>query len=76
MTNEQDYQANQDYIKFQTLINTTEILNQEEYEFCKSWDAAETTLHLFNVSENRWLNLNVYSEHEHHESVQRMENGY
>ena len=76
MTNEQDYQANQDYIKFQSLINTAEYLTQEEYEFCKEWDAEETKTHLFNINENKWLNLNLYSEHEHHESVQRMERGY
>jgi hypothetical protein len=76
MTNEQDYQANQDYIKFQSLINTAEYLTKEEYEFCKEWDAEETKTHLFNINENKWLNLNLYSEHEHHELVQRMERGY
>ena len=75
MYNEFIYELEQEWSKYQTLINTKEILTQEEYEFCVEWDAAETWKYLNNIGEGRWLNINVYSEHEHEEFQLRMEQG-
>jgi hypothetical protein len=52
-----------------------EILTQEEYDFCKSWDAAEAWKYLNDIGNGRYLNINVYSEHEHEEFQLRMEQG-
>ena len=72
MTQEVLYLAEQDYQRYQKLINTKEVLTQEEYEFCKEWDAEEASKYLNNIGpawkdggfngENRYLNINVYSE--------------
>jgi hypothetical protein len=75
MYNEFIYELEQEWSKYQTLINTKEILTQEEYEFCVEWDAAEAWKYLNNIGEGRWLNINVYSEHEHEEFQLRMEQG-
>ena len=39
MYNELNYQVEQEYNKYQELINTKEILTKEEYEFCVQWDS-------------------------------------
>jgi hypothetical protein len=75
MTPEEIYQAQQDHKEYQRLINTVEILTQEEYEFCKAWDDEETWNYLFDLTGGRWLNTNVYSEAEHDERQYRMETG-
>ena len=75
MYNEFIYELEQEWLKYQTLINTKEILTQEEYEFCVEWDATEAWKYLNNIGEGRWLNINVYSEHEHEEHQLRMEQG-
>ncbi len=69
------YNATQDFNRYNMLINTKEILNQEEYDFCKAWDAAEAWQYLNDLGNGRWLNINVYSEHEHDERQLRMEQG-
>ena len=73
--NQEIYDAEQDYNRYQMLINTKEILTQEEYEFCKEWDAEETWKYLNDIGERGWLNINVYPEHEHEEHQLRMEMG-
>jgi len=65
MYNEFVYELEQEWLKYQELINTKEILTQEEYEFCVEWDAAEAWKYLNNIGEGRWLNINVYAEHDH-----------
>ena len=75
MTQEEIYNAEQEYNEYQRLINTVEILTQAEYELCKAWDAEETWKYLNNIGEGRWLNINVYSEAEHDERQYRMECG-
>lgn len=75
MTQEELYNAQQDYNKYQELINTKEILTQDEYDFCKAWDAEEAFKYLNNIGPawenggfnggNRYLNINVYSEADH-----------
>jgi len=74
---EELYLAEQDHNRYQTLINTKEILTQEEYEFCKDWDAQEAKDFLFHNSwNNTYLNLNVYSEVEHEKRQFEMERGF
>ena len=75
MMTQDTYNATQDHNEYQRLINTVEILNQTEYEFCKAWDTKETEYYLFNLGNGRWLNSNVYSEAEHQDHVYRMECG-
>ena len=60
----------------QQLINTKEILTNEEREVVLAFDKELDRMYLSNIGENRWLNTNVYSEHDHHERVWRMERGY
>ena len=60
----------------QQLIDTKEILTNEEREVVLAFDKELDSKYLNNVGENRWLNINVYSEHDHHERVWRMEGGY
>ena len=60
----------------QQLIDTKEILTNEEREAVLSFDKELDRMYLNKVGENRWLNTNVYSEHDHHERVWRMERGY
>ena len=42
MSQEANYFAELDYNEYQRLINTVEVLTQEEYDFCNSWDSEET----------------------------------
>ena len=75
MSQEANYFAELDYNEYQRLINTVEVLTQEEYDFCNSWDSEETWKYMNKIGEGRWLNINVYSEAEHHDRVYRMECG-
>lgn len=86
MTEEQIYHEQQEYKEYQRLINTVEILTQEEYELCKRWDAEEAFKYLNNIGpawkdggfngENRWLNINVYSEADKEEHDLQRERGF
>jgi hypothetical protein len=62
MKQEDIYQAEQDYARYTELFFNKEILNQEEYEFCKAWDAEEAWKYLNDLGDGRYLNINVYSE--------------
>lgn len=75
MTQEEIYLAEFDHYRYNMIMDTKEILTQEEYEFCKEWDAEEAQQYLNNIGEGRWLNINVYSEHKHEEFQLRMEQG-
>jgi len=75
MTQEELYHAEQEYNEYQRLINSVEILTQEEYELCVAWDSEEAFKYLNNIGERGWLNINVYSEAEHHDRVFRIECG-
>ena len=73
------YIENEKFNRFESLINTKETLNREEYDFCMAWDPETTREHMFFQEygkEEQWLNLNVYSEYEHHEYIQRIERGF
>lgn len=75
MSEEANYQAEQEYKEYQRLINTVEILTQAEYELCKAWDAEEAFKYLNNIGEGRWLNINVYSEIDKEDYDLRREQG-
>lgn len=75
MSKEAIYLAEQEYQEYQRLINTVEILTQEEYELCKAWDAEEAFKYLNNIGEGRWLNINVYSEIDKEDYDLRREQG-
>ena len=75
MNIEEIYQAEQELARYNAIMSHKEILTQEEYDFCNSWDSEETWKYMNRIGEGRWLNINVYSEAEHHDRVFRMECG-
>lgn len=50
--------------KFEMLINTRIELTKEEADFILSWDPTQHE-NIIYVRENVFLNLNIYSEHDH-----------
>jgi hypothetical protein len=62
MNIEEIYQAEQELERYNVIMSFTEILTQEEYEFCKEWDAEEAFQCLNDIGNGRYLNINVYSE--------------
>ena len=68
MYSESIFQLEQELARYNELMFNKEILTQEEYEFCKEWDAEEAWKFLTNIGpdwktgETRYLNSNVYSE--------------
>ena len=75
ISREEIYQAEQELARFNKLMSKA-ILNQEEYEFCKAWDAEEVKNLFHNSWNNTYLNLNVYSEVEKEEYDLRREIGF
>jgi hypothetical protein len=76
MTIEEIYQAEQELARFNALMSHKEVLTQEEYEFCKAWDAEEAKNLFHNAWNNTYLNLNVYSEADKEEYDLRREMGF
>ncbi len=66
MSPESLYIAEQDYFKFEEIMNTKEYLTKEEYDFCFSYDKdiREDTSYIGD-SNGEYLNLRLYSEHDH-----------
>ncbi len=75
MSPEDIYAAELELARYNSLMSHKEILTQEEYDFCKLWDAEEAWKYLNDIGNGRYLNINVYSEHEHEEFQLRMEQG-
>jgi len=76
MMNQEDiYQAEQDYARYNELFFNKEILTQEEYEFVKEWDAEASINFFHNTWNNTYLNLNLYSEVDKEEFDLRREQG-
>lgn len=68
MTELETYEFKQEYDKFQMLVNTKEYITKEEYEFIIAYDPTEKSnfFYIGNYSKyGDYLNLNVYSEHDH-----------
>lgn len=63
------------------LIQTVEILTQDQYEIVKAFDASLVSKYLNNIGPDwhtgvtRWLNTNVYSEAAKEERDFKMETG-
>ena len=65
-----------DYQEAQELFYTKEVLTAEEAQLCFQLMPAMAKEHLFHNSwNNTYLNLNVYSEVEHHDRQYKMEVG-
>ena len=75
MNQEDIYQAEQELERYNSIMSFKEILNQEEYEFCKEWDAEEAWKYLNDLGDGRYLNINVYSEVEKEKHDLRKEIG-
>ncbi len=75
MSPKEYYFAEQEFNRFEEIMNTKEILTKEEYDFCFAYDKdiREDTSY---IGDSEYLNLRLYSEHEHHASVYRMEVGH
>ena len=75
MSEQTNYIAEQDYHRFEEIMNTQEYLTQEEYDFCFSYDKdiRENTTFVGLSEGNTYLNLNVYSEHDHEKRQSDME---
>ena len=58
------YEEQQKNERFEELVNTKMVLTKEEVDFVISWDPTEKE-NMFYLNENEFLNLNIYSEHDH-----------
>jgi len=78
MTELEKYEFKQEYDKFQMLVNTKQEVTKDEYEFIINYDKTEKDnfFYIGNYSqEGDYLNLNVYSEHDHEKRQYEMEIG-
>jgi len=75
-----NYEAQQEFNRFQTLLNTKEYLTKEEYDFCVAYDSSikgDLFVNDISTDVNAYaINLNVYSEAEYHEEQFRRERGF
>jgi tRNA nucleotidyltransferase/poly(A) polymerase len=76
MNIEEIYQAEQELERYNSIMSFKEILTQEEYEFCKEWDAEEAKNLAHIAWNNTYLNLNLYSEVDKEEFDLRREMGF
>ena len=70
------YEAQQEYNHFEMLVNTKEYVTKDEYNFIVKYDKTEKNN--FSYVDNYlgdYLNLNVYSEHDHEKRGYEMEIG-
>jgi hypothetical protein len=76
MSTESLYIAEQEYSKFQEIMNTKDYISKEEYNFCFAYDKSikDDTFYIGDYSKlGDYLNLRVYTEYLHHKHVQKME---
>jgi hypothetical protein len=64
LSQESQYYAEQEFARFEEIMNTKEILTQEEYDFCFGYDK-DIRKETSSIGGGRYLNLNVYTEHDH-----------
>jgi len=59
----------QNHDRFELIMNTQEYLTQEEYDFCFGWDKDirndTSYIGAYSSDANVYLNLRVYTEHDH-----------
>tara|TARA_B110000261_G_scaffold153126_1_gene183376 strand:- start:131 stop:376 length:246 start_codon:yes stop_codon:yes gene_type:complete len=66
MNPESLYIAEQEYFRFEEIINTKMYLTREEYDFVIGYDIDEKiNMSYVGDSYGDYLNLNLYSEHDH-----------
>ena len=76
MSPESVYFAEQEFNRFEEIMNTKTYLTKEEYDFCFAYDKdiREDTSYIGDYSKlGDYLNLRVYTEYLHHEHVQKIE---
>ncbi len=79
MSSEEIYFAEQEFNRFEEIMNTKTYLTKEEYDFCFAYDKdiREDTSYIGDYSKlGDYLNLRVYNEQEHHEYTQMVERGF
>tara|TARA_R110000851_G_scaffold329247_2_gene500952 strand:- start:1206 stop:1433 length:228 start_codon:yes stop_codon:yes gene_type:complete len=67
------YTENEKLERFEMLMNTKEYLTKEEYDFCVLWDKdvkIQTSYIGDYSSYGDYLNLNLYSEHDHEKRME------
>jgi len=76
MTNYDLYEAQQEYNHFEMLVNTKEYVTKDEFNFIVKYDKTEKNNFSYVDSYlGDYLNLNVYSEHDHDKRQLEMERG-
>ena len=78
MSPESLYIAELEYYRFEEIMNTKEYLTKEEYDFCFAYDKdiREDMSYIGDYSKfGNYLNLRVYSEHDHEKRQYEMEVG-
>jgi len=69
LNSETIYNAEQEFKRFEMIMNTKLYLTQEEYDFCFGWDAdiRKDTTYIggYSSDDRAYLNLRIYSEHDH-----------
>ena len=74
MTGLDRYEAQEEFNRFEELVNTKKVVTEEEYEFIIAYDPTEKDNFFYVGSlEGDYLNLNVYSEHDHQKRQYEME---
>ncbi|MDA9982889.1 hypothetical protein N9H39_09200 [Gammaproteobacteria bacterium] len=74
MSPESLYIAEQEYFRFEEIMNTKEYLTKEEYDFCFSYDKdIREDMSYIGDSNGDYLNLRLYSEHDHEKRQYEME---
>jgi hypothetical protein len=76
MNIEEIYEFEQLEERYNAIMSFKEILNQEDYDFCKEWDAEEALQYLNDLGNGRYLNINVYSEADKEDYDLRREMGF
>mgnify|MGYP005991883237 FL=1 len=78
MTEQDQYDALQEYNYFEMLVNTKEYVTKDEYEFIIAYDPTEKTNFSYVGDYSKmgdYLNFNVYSEYDNDKRQLEMERG-
>ena len=76
MSPESLYIAELEYYRFEEIMNTKEYLTKEEYDFCFSYDKdIREDMSYIGDSNGDYLNLRLYSEHDHEKRGHEIEIG-
>lgn len=76
MTEQDQYDALQEYNYFEMLVNTKEYVTKDEYNFIINYDKTEKNNFSYVDSYlGDYLNFNVYSEYDHEKRQLKMEQG-